>query len=125
MLLDRAQESLRAAELCLEAELVNSAASRAYYAMFQAAQVALEAAGAARDQWSHAAIQAAFTSELIRRSKVYPASLSDHLSVGLRVRRIADYGGAGVSWKVADRLVRRATAFLSIVQAGTRRASNR
>ena len=35
MLLDRAQESLRAAELCLEVELVNSAASRAYYAMFQ------------------------------------------------------------------------------------------
>ena len=41
--LDRAQESLKAAELCLQAGLVNSAASRAYYAMFQAAQAALKA----------------------------------------------------------------------------------
>jgi len=38
----RAQESLQAAELCLQTGLVNSAVSRAYYAMFQAAQVALE-----------------------------------------------------------------------------------
>ena len=42
---DRAQESLQAAQLCLQTGLVNSAVSRAYYAMFQAAQVALEQAG--------------------------------------------------------------------------------
>jgi uncharacterized protein (UPF0332 family) len=30
----RAQESLQAAELCLQTGLVNSAVSRAYYAMF-------------------------------------------------------------------------------------------
>jgi hypothetical protein len=64
MQLERALESLQAAELCLEAQLVNSAVSRAYYAMFQAAQVALEAAGVARAQWSHPALQAAFTTEL-------------------------------------------------------------
>jgi len=125
MLLDRAQESLRAAELCLEAELVNSAASRAYYAMFQAAQVALEAAGAARDQWSHAALQAAFTTELIRRRKAYPASLRDHLSVGLRARLAADYGREGVSRTVAHRVVRRAATFISIVQEGGGRGPNR
>ncbi len=66
------------------------AASRAYYAMFQAAQVALEAAGAGRVQWSHAALQAAFTTGLIRRSKV-----------------------------------RRAATFVSIVQEGTTRGSDR
>ena len=48
MLIERANESLRAAQLCLEEQLVNSAANRAYYAMFQAAQVALELAGVTR-----------------------------------------------------------------------------
>jgi len=121
MLLERAQESLRAAEVSLEAQLVNSAASRAYYAMFQAAQVALEAAGVGRAQWSLPALQAAFTTELIHRRKAYPAAFRDHLSVGLGVRQAADYGRAGVSLKVADRMVRRAAAFVSTVQEGTRR----
>ncbi|MBI4490828.1 MAG: HEPN domain-containing protein [Deltaproteobacteria bacterium] len=53
MELGRAMESLKAAEVCLKENLVNSAASRAYYAMFQAAQVALETAGFTRTQWSH------------------------------------------------------------------------
>ena len=120
MLLARAQESLRAAEICLEAQLVNSAASRAYYAMFQAAHVALEAAGVARAQWSHPALQAAFTSELVNRRTAYPAALRDHLSIGLGVRQAADYGRTGVSQKVAHRMVRRAAAFVSSIQEGTR-----
>jgi uncharacterized protein (UPF0332 family) len=45
MEITRAEESLKAADLCLREGLVNSSASRAYYAMFQAAQVALEAEG--------------------------------------------------------------------------------
>lgn len=53
MELERAQESLQAAELCLQAGWVNSAVSRAYYAMFQAAQVALEMAGFTHMVWSH------------------------------------------------------------------------
>ena len=121
MQLERALESLQAAELCLEAQLVNSAVSRAYYAMFQAAQVALEAAGVARAQWSHPALQAAFTTELIHRRKAFPAVFRDHLSVGLGVRQAADYGRAGVSRRVAQRMVRRATAFVSTVQEGARR----
>ena len=51
--LDRAQESLRAAELCLRDGYANSAASRAYYAMFQAAQVALEHVGSGHKAYSH------------------------------------------------------------------------
>lgn len=120
MLIDRAYESLRASQLCLETELVNSAASRAYYAMFQAAQVALENAGVARAQWSHAALQATFARELIHRRKTYPATFRDHLPEGLIVREAADYGEAGVSRRVAHRIVRRATVFVSRIQEGTR-----
>ena len=118
MLIERAQESLRAAELCLEARLVNSAASRAYYAMFQAAHVALEAAGVARARWSHPALQAAFTTELIDRRRVYPSPFRAHLSIALGVRHTADYGAVGVSSTVANRMVRRAAAFVSAVQDG-------
>ena len=53
MRLAKAQESLQAAENCLALGLMNSCASRCYYAMFQAAVVALATAGFHRDTWSH------------------------------------------------------------------------
>jgi uncharacterized protein (UPF0332 family) len=115
MRLDRALESLRAAELCLAEQLVNSAASRAYYAMFQAAQVALRVADVGRADWSHGALQAAFVTELIRRRKVYPAVFADYLSSGLHLRQLADYGSAGVGQRVAQRLLRRAETLVAAV----------
>ena len=67
MLIEKAQESLRAAELCYTAKLYNATANRAYYAMFQAALVALKRAGITPkgEQWSHEGLQAAFAKELI------------------------------------------------------------
>jgi uncharacterized protein (UPF0332 family) len=120
MMIERADESIRAAQLCLATELVNSAASRAYYAMYQAAQVALENAGLARVRWSHAALQAAFAAELIHRRKMYTAILAEDLPVGLVIRQTADYGLDGTTRRAAERIVRRASAFVSAVQEGTR-----
>ncbi len=45
MRIEKAHESLKAAELCFAEKLYNSTANRAYYAMFQAAIVALETVG--------------------------------------------------------------------------------
>ncbi len=56
----RAAESLKASVLCLREGLVNSAASQAYYAMFQAAQIALEVEGLMRSQWSHKGLRGNF-----------------------------------------------------------------
>lgn len=112
--LDRAQESLTAAQLCLREDLLNSAVSRAYYAMFQAAQVGVERAGRGRVEWSHPGLQAAFA-EIVRRRKLYPAIFLDYLSAGLYVRNQADYGRVGVSRTVARRLIRRAAALVSAV----------
>lgn len=112
------QESLRAAELCLREGCVNSAASRAYYAMFQAAQVALAHAGVARTTWSHSGLQAVFATELIQRRKIYPAVFRNALASGLETRQEADYGPAGVSQKMARRLLQRAVAFVSAVEEG-------
>jgi len=121
--LDRAQESLKAAQLCLRDGLVNSAASRAYYAIFQAAQVAMAIAGFPRDEWSHQGLQAAFASELIHHRKIYPAVFRDYLLSGLRTRQVADYGVEGVSRKTAQRLVLRAASFVTAVEEKMRHGS--
>ncbi len=121
--LERVQESLQAAQLCLQEGFTNSAASRAYYAIFQAAQLALETVGSQRTMWSHPGLQAAFTAELIRRRKLYPATFRDYLSAGLGVRHAADYGHSGVSHKVAQRVVRRADAFVAAVEEGIQRGT--
>ncbi len=114
--LERARESLQAAQVCLREGLINSAASRAYYALFQAAQVAMAIAGSPRDEWSHAGLQSAFIRELIHQRKIYPAVFRDYLSSGLCMRHVADYGREGVSRKTAQRLVHRAASFVAAVE---------
>ena len=116
MQMERARESLQGAKLCLDAGLVNSAASRAFYAMFQSAQVALASVGVSRSTWSHPSLQAALTTELIHRRKLLSAQLRDYLSSGLAVRHAADYGRTGISLKVAERIVRRAAEFVRAME---------
>jgi len=116
MELSRAFESLKAAELCLNENLVNSAASRAYYAMFQAAQAALEAAGLVRSEWSHKGLHSTFNRDLIHQRKLYPRVFRDYLTSALAVRQAADYGEPGVSAKIARRQVRRAVQFVNAAE---------
>ena len=113
MEISRAIESLKAAELCLNESLVNSAVSRAYYAMFQAAQAALEAAGLVRSEWTHKGLHSSFNRDLIHQRKLYPRVLRDYLTSALGVRQAADYGESGVSVKIARRQVRRAAQFVN------------
>jgi uncharacterized protein (UPF0332 family) len=69
-----------------------------------------------RSNWSHPALQAAFTTKLIHRRKALPATLRDYLSAGLAIRQAADYSHAGISLKVAHRAVRRAEEFLRAIE---------
>ncbi len=91
---------------------MNSAASRAYYAMFQAAQIALEAEGLIRLEWSHRGLHSSFNQELIHQRKLYPRVFRDYLTFALTVRQAADYGEGGVSAKIAQRQIHRAAAFV-------------
>lgn len=116
MELERAKESLQAADLCLEHNLVNSAVSRAYYAMFQAAQVALEAEGFARLEWSHRGMQSSFNHQVIHKKKLYPRVFVSYLTFALTVRQAADYGEPGTSVRIARRQVRRARVFIETVE---------
>ena len=119
MRLEKARESLRAAENCFALGLLNSCASRCYYAMFQAAVVALEAAGFHRDAWSHAALHATFANELIHRRKIYPRPLAEYLNRALFWRNIADYDEAEISQRRARQLVAWARTFVATVEEVT------
>ena len=114
MRLEKAKESLQAAELCYDQKLYNSVANRAYYAMFQAAVVILEEEGfqPKGENWTHAAVPGVFALELTRRRKIYPHHLVQYLSDGLFIRNQADYEDANVSAAQARRMLRWAQEFV-------------
>lgn len=122
---EKALESLAGAESEFANDRFNNAANRCYYAMFQAAIVALTRAGITprgRDgQWSHAFVPAAFDGELINRRKLYPATLRGGLNRTYKLREKADYEQAVVSRTEAARAVRRAQEFVAAVRGGERR----
>jgi hypothetical protein len=45
---------------------------------------------------------------------VFPRVFRDYLTSALTVRQAADYGEGGISVKIAQRLVRRASAFVNV-----------
>lgn len=114
----KAIESLKAAERCFNDGLNNSSVSRAYYSMYQAAQVALEAAGFMRAEWSHAGLQATFANELTRRRKLYSAFLIRDMNVVLDLRHTADYRDNDVSVRQASRALAKANEFVDEIRKG-------
>jgi uncharacterized protein (UPF0332 family) len=117
MYTEKAQEVLRAAQLCFGEKLYNSTANRAYYAMFQAAIAALERIGVRPndEQWSHENLQAEFAAELIHRRKIHPRHLAGYLPNAMRLRHQADYRTTSVSKAQAEKVLRLATEFVQLV----------
>jgi hypothetical protein len=97
---------------------VTSAVSRAYDALCQAAQVALEQEGLRCATWSPPSVQATFTTERIDRRQRYAALFRDSVSAALVVRQAADDGRAGGRHKSAHRHVRRAALCVTAVREG-------
>jgi uncharacterized protein (UPF0332 family) len=111
----KAAESLRAAEICYAQGFYNSSANRAYYAMFQAAQVALETAGFVRPEWSHAGLHATFTNELTRRRKQFAPVLARDLVIVQELRHTADYRNHHLSARQATRALSKAREFVQAI----------
>jgi len=116
MSLEKAEEFLQAAQRCLDEGWYNSAVSRAYYAMFQAARAALAAVGSNRPSWRHGALHATFSTELVRRRKLYALSFVQNLAEVMELRQIADYSDVQIQARRATRVVRIATDFLNRVK---------
>jgi len=111
----RAQGALKAAQLCLEQQLSDSAANRAYFAAFQAAICALETQGIKRDEWTHKGVHSDFVHRFVSRRKIVPASFASALPDLMRLRHIGDYRQPGVSQKQAERAVRLAQEFVELL----------
>jgi len=124
MELERAEASLKAAQLCLERHFLDSAAARAYFAMFQAAITALEAHGVHRTEWSHKALHAALADVLIRRRKVLSAVLAGALPSAMEVRHSADYRQPGPGQRQVERIVMMAEHFVTSVKEVLRDAQS-
>ena len=114
--IEKAKQSLQGARLCFEGKCYDSSASRSYYAMFQAAQVALAHTGFGRPEWTHSGLQAAFAGQLIQRKKIYPSLLAQRLNKALRWRLTADYSSTDVSRRQADELLRWAEDFVHRIE---------
>jgi uncharacterized protein (UPF0332 family) len=112
----KTEESLKAAALCYAQGLYNSSARRAYYAMLQAAQAALQAAGFARLEWSHAGLHATFANELTRRRTLYPSAFASDLAVVIDLRHTADYRDHDLGKRQAMRALNKARGFVNAVQ---------
>ncbi len=120
-LLTKAAESLLGAESEFAAGRYDNVANRCYYACFQAAVAALEAAGirpagGRKAQWSHSAVQAQFSGLLINRRKQYPSSLRSVLSDLFILRQLADYARESVSEAAARQSLRQSRDFLAAVR---------
>lgn len=118
----RAEDSLRAARMCLDQLLLDSAACRAYFAMFQAAICILEAHGLRRAEWSHKALHAALADVLIRRHKVLPALLAGALPSVMDIRHSADYRQPGPSQRQVQRAVMMAEQFVATIREDVQHA---
>jgi uncharacterized protein (UPF0332 family) len=111
----KAEESLKAAELCYAQGCYNSSANRAYYAMFQAAQVALETSGFMQPEWSHAGLHATFANELTRRRKQFAPGLARDLTIVQELRHTAGYRNHHLSARQATRALNKAREFMRTI----------
>ena len=111
----RAEASLKAAKLCLGQGLVDSAVSRAYFAMFEAAICALERRGIKRSEWTHKGVHRDFVQTFVQRRKIVPASFAGSLPALMQLRHIGDYRQPGASRRQAERAVQIAEEFLELL----------
>lgn len=113
-LIGQAKVSLEAAGVLRREGFPQFAASRAYYAMFYAAEALLLGKGLAFSK--HGAVHAAFGKEFVK-SGLLPADLHRSLIRGLEVRSAADYGRASaVTDQEMEQQIRNAEAFLSAAE---------
>jgi uncharacterized protein (UPF0332 family) len=121
--LEKAEESLVGAESEFTNRRYNNAASRCYYACFQAAIHALILAGIQppRDQWGHDFVQAQFNGQLINRRKLYPSGLRIALVETWVWREVADYKMDRVPERRAAQVIRSAEQFVEAVRQGGQR----
>ena len=113
-LLKKAGESLRAAQLLATNELLDFAASRAYYTMFYIAEAFLLNEGLTFS--SHAAVISAFGRDFARTGRV-PVEFHRYLIDAQDLRNQGDYGiDSAITESEANELIGHAQQFLELAE---------
>ena len=114
-LLQKAHDSLKAAQILEREKLYDFSVSRSYYAMFYAVQALLLDKGLSFSK--HSAVIAAFGREFAKRGNVSP-KFHRYLIEAQEGRNVGDYGiGPGISEKEAKEQINRAEEFIRFIEA--------
>ncbi|MFN3974925.1 MAG: HEPN domain-containing protein [Dehalococcoidia bacterium] len=112
-LMERARQNIRDAQQLLSQESLPSAVSRAYYAMFNAAQAALLMRGITRSR--HTGVHSAFHEYFIRTGHI-PPDLYDALVRAYEKRNLADYSPRPLERWEAQEVVADAHRFVEAIE---------
>ena len=110
----KAQQAVTSAQLLLGAGDVDGACNRAYYAMFDAARVALLASGQEVGK-THKGVLNAFSEHLVKTG-TFPKEVGRLLKHAETFRYIADYEGGSVEQSDACVMVNQAKIFVETVR---------
>lgn len=113
-LIEKAKESLGAAEQLLKGGYPDFSASRSYYAMFYVVSALLLTKNLAFSK--HSAVISAFGREFIKTG-LFPASLHRSISEAFDIRQAGDYGAVGsVSKDTAMALIEQAREIIDSIE---------
>ncbi len=122
LLFNKSQKFLRSASVLLELEDYDSVASRAYFAMFYAAQALLmhRRINVATQQ----GIRSAFVSAFVESGEL-PERAAEVLNYGQRLQEVADYAHQfSTSAQDAEELLQEAEAFVNTLEVLSRDAEH-
>lgn len=112
-LMDKADENLAAAKKILSDAYPDISASRAYYAMFYAAEAALLTKGLQFAK--HSGVISNFNKEFIKTG-ILPETMSKQIQKGFRFRTQGDYGLVPVEPAQAESILESAAEFVRSVR---------
>jgi uncharacterized protein (UPF0332 family) len=118
---EKAEENIRAATLCFQNGHYNACVNRSYYGMFQIALALLLKSNfkPTSEKIGHDWVQAEFSRVFIRQQKKFPR-FKGFLNLVQEARDIADYSMLKIGRKRAERLLRKAEAFIEAVRQEVR-----
>lgn len=122
--LNKSQEFLRAAQVCMEHKLFNSALNRCYYAMLRAARAVLVSFGYCKP-WrglnlrpveTHEEVLLTFQKVLVEEKGLFEPEQLSFLRKALQKRLVADYADLEIKAREASQILKQAQAFVSRVE---------
>lgn len=114
----KADENLKATQLCFDNGFYNACANRGYYSMYHAAIAILIARGFPPTQKhiDHGWVQSVFARELINRKKIFQSKFRRYLFDSQIIRNDADYDEMSINKKTAKRQLNGCREFIDIIK---------